>query len=73
MDVSAESSASQPASSAARTLDAEDHSSAKRQKVLVGMPTLHESDVNVEVDACKNIVLAAMPDDREQWTQQVID
>ena len=25
------------------------------------------------MDAYKNIVLAAMPDDREQWTQQVVD
>ena len=74
MDVTAESSASQPASSAAETLEAQDHSSAKRQKVLqAGLPTLHESDVDVDVDACKTIVLAAMPDDREQWTRRVVD
>ena len=63
----------QPASSAVRTLEAEDDTSAKRQKVLAGMTTLHEADVDVNVDACKNIVLAAMPDDREQWTPRVID
>ena len=34
---------------------------------------MHESDVDVSVDAHKMIVLAAMPDDREQWTQRVID
>ena len=37
------------------------------------MPTLHESDEEVNVDTYKNIVLAAMRDDREQWTQQVTD
>ena len=36
MEVVAESSAAQPASSAARTLEAEDQSSAKRQRVLAG-------------------------------------
>ena len=65
MEVVAESSAAQSASSAAWTLEAEDQSSAKRQRVLAGMPTLHESDEEVTVDAYKNIVLAAMPDDRE--------
>ena len=37
-----------------------------------GMPKLHDSDEAVIVDAYKNIVLAAMPDDRGQWTQRVI-
>ena len=55
MDVTAESSASQPTSSVVRTMQADDHSSAKRQKVLAGMPTLHEADVDVNVDACKVI------------------
>ena len=75
IEVIAESSAAQRASSAARTLEAEDQSSAKRQihAMLAGIPTLHESDEEVNVDAYKNIVLAGMPDDREQWTQQVID
>ena len=62
MGVAAESSAAQRATSAVRTLEA----SAKRQKVLAGMPILHESDVDVNVDAHK-------PDDREQWTQRAVD
>ena len=72
MEVAAESSASQLASSAVRTLEAEDDASAMRQKLLAGMPTLHESDVDVNVDAHKMIVLAAIPDARDQWIQRVI-
>ena len=53
-------------------LEAEDDASAKRQKVLTGMPILHESDVDVNVDAHKMLVMAAMPDDREQWSQRVV-
>ena len=37
MEVAAESSAAQPASSAVRTLEAEDDASAKSQKVLAGV------------------------------------
>ena len=69
----AESSAAQPTSSAVRTLEAEDDASAKRQKVIAGMPILHETDVDVNVDAHEMVVVAAMPDDRGQWTQRVID
>ena len=64
---------SAPSPSSGPALAAGGHSSAKRQEVLAAMPTLHESDVDVNVDACQTIVLAAMPDDREQWTQQGID
>ena len=69
----AESSAAQPTSSAVRTLETEDDASAKRQRLMAGMPTVHETDVDVHVDAHKMVVLAAMPDDHEQWTQRVID
>ena len=38
------------------------------------MPILHETDdVDVNVDAHKLVVLAAIPDDQGQWTQRVID
>ena len=40
---------------------------------MAGMPILHVTDVDVNVDAHKMVVLAAMPDDHEQWTQRVID
>ena len=64
MEVAAESSVAQPTSSAVRTLEAEDDASAKRQKVMAGMPVLHESDVDVNVDAHKMVVLASMFDDQ---------
>ena len=67
----AESSAGQPTSSVVRTLEAEDDTSAKRQRLMAGMPILHETDVNM--DAHKLVVLAAMPDDQGQWTHRVID
>ena len=69
----AESSAGQPTSSVVRTLEAEDDTSAKRQKLMAGMPILHETDVDVNMDAHKLVVLAAMPDDQGKWTQRVID
>ena len=69
----AESSAAQPTSSVVRTLETEDDGSAKRQRLMAGMPILHETDVDVNVDAHKMVVLAAMPDDQGQWTQRVID
>ena len=69
----AESSARQPTSSLVRTLDAEDDTSAKRQKLMAAMPILHETDVDVNVDAHKLIVLASMPDDQGKWTQRVIE
>ena len=69
----AESSAAQPTSSVVRTLEAEDDGSAKRQRLMAGMPILHETDVDVNVDAHKMVVVAAMPDDQGQWTQRVID
>ena len=69
----AESSAGQPTSSVVRTLEAEDDTSAKRQTLMAGMPILHETDVDVNMDAHKLVVLAAMSDDQGQWTQRVID
>ena len=69
----AQSLAAQPTSSAVRTLEAEDDGSAKRQRLMAWMPILHETDVDVNVDAHKMVVLAAMPDDQGQWTQRVID
>ena len=69
----AESSAGQPTSSVVRTLEAEVDTSAKRQRLTAGMPILHETDVDVNMDAHKLVVLAAMPDDQGRWTQRVID
>ena len=63
----AESSAAQSTSSVVRTLETQDDASAKRQRLMAGMPILHETDVDVNVDAHKMVVLAAMPDDQEQW------
>ena len=37
------------------------------------MPVLHETDVDVNMDVHKLVVLAAMPDDQGLWTQRVID
>ena len=65
--VAAESSAAQPTSPVVRTLVVEDGASAKRQRLMAGMPILHETDVDVTVDAYKMDVLSAMPDDHEQW------
>ena len=36
------------------------------------MPILHETGVDVNMDAHKLVVLAAMPDDQGQCTQRVI-
>ena len=69
----AESSAGQPTSSVVRTLEAEDDTSAKGQKLMAGMPILHETDVDVSMDAHKLVVLAAMPNDQGKWTHRVID
>ena len=55
------------------SLEAEDDMSAKRQRLTAGMPMLHETDVDVNMDAHKLVVLAAMPDDQGRWTQRVID
>ena len=52
----AESSAGQPTSSVVRTLEAEDDSSAKRQKLMAGMPILHETDVDGNMDAHKSLL-----------------
>ena len=68
-----ESSAGQPTSSVVRALEAEDDTSAKRQRLMAGMPILHETDVDVNMDAHKLVALAAMPDDQGKWTQRVID
>ena len=59
--------------SVVRTLEAEDDTSAKRQKLMASMPILHETDVDVNMDAHKLVVMAAMPDGPGKWTQQVID
>ena len=40
---------------------------------MAGMPILHATDVDVNMDAHKLVVLAAMPDNRGTWTQRVID
>ena len=69
----AESSAGQPTSSVVRSLEAEDDTTAKRQRLTAGMPILHETDVDVNMDAHTLVVLAAMPDDQRRWTQRVID
>ena len=69
----AESSAAQPTSSVVRTLEAEDDTSEKRQRLMAGMPILHETDVDVNMDAHKLVVLGAMPDNQGQWTQRVND
>ena len=47
----AESSAAQPTSSVVRTLETEDDGSAKRQSLMAGMPIVHATDVDVNVDA----------------------
>ena len=78
---SAPSSGSGPAPAAGRpapedanmTMEAEGDTSAKRQKLMAGMPILHETDVDVNMDAHRLILLAAMPDDQGKWTQRVID
>ena len=66
----AESLTRQPTSSLVRTLEAEDDTS---QRLMAGMPILHEIDVDVNMDAHKLVALAAMPDDEGQLTQRVID
>ena len=73
MEVTTESSAAPPRSSAVRTLETEDDGNAKRQRLMAGMPILHETDVDVNVDEHKMVVVAAMPDDQGQWTQRVMD
>ena len=47
----AESSAAQPTSSVVGTLETGDDASAKRKRLMAGMPILHETDVDVFVDA----------------------
>ena len=66
-------SSGQPTSSVVRTMEAQDNTSAKRQKLMAGMPILHETDVDVNMDAHKLVVVAAMPDDQGKWTKRVID
>ena len=56
-----------------RTLKTEDDGSAKSQRLMAGMPLLHETDVDVNVDAHRMVFLAAMPDYQGQWTRWVID
>ena len=45
----------------------------KVSRLMAGMPILHETDVDVNMDAHKLVVLAAMPDDQGKWTQRFID
>ena len=66
----AESSA-QPTSSVVRTMEDEDNTSAKRQK-LMDWPILQETDVDVNMDAHTLVVLVLMPKEGK-WTQRVID
>ena len=40
---------------------------------MVGLSILHETDVDVNTDAHKLVVLAALPDDQGKWIQPVID
>ena len=40
---------------------------------MAGMPILHETDVDVNMDAHEFVDLAAMPDDQGKWTQRVIN
>ena len=40
---------------------------------MAGLPILHDTDVDVNTDTRKFVVLAAMPDDQGEWTQRVID
>ena len=72
-DMEPAESPAQPTSSVVRTVEVEDNTSAKRQKLMVGMPILHETDVDVNTDTHKLVVLAAMPDDQGKWIQRVID
>ena len=72
-NMEAAKSSAQPTSSEVRTMEAEDNTSAKRQKLMAGMPILHEIDVDVNTDTHKLVVLAAMPDDPGKWIQRVID
>ena len=56
-----------------RGSDVGDDASAKCQRFMAGMPILHETDVDVDVDAHEMVVLAAMPDGQGEWTQRFID
>ena len=69
----AEISAAQPTNSVVRTLEAEDDTSEKRERLMAGVPTLHQTDENFDVDAHKMVVVVAMPDDQGEGTQRVID
>ena len=69
----AESSTAQPTISVVRTLETEDDGSAKPQRLMAGLPILHETDVDVNLDAHKMVFLVSMPDHQGQWTQRVID
>ena len=72
-DVNMKDAESSTADEFCGTLETEDDKSAKYQRLMAGMPNLHETDVDVNVDAHKMVVLAAMPDNQGQWTQRVID
>ena len=60
----AESSA-QPTSSVVRTMEAEDDTSAKRQKLMAGILIFDEIDVDVNIDEHELVVLAGMRTTKE--------
>ena len=67
----AESSTTQPTTrSTIRETETDDQSNAKLQRVLASRPDRHGADVNA--DTWRTIVLAADPEDRDEWTRQVV-
>ena len=60
----AESLAAQLTISVVRALEAEHDIGAKRQRLMAGVPTLHQTDENFNVDAHKMVVVETMPDDK---------
>ena len=68
----AESSTTQPTTrSTIRETEIGDQSRDKRQRVPASRPDRTRVDVNACM--CMTIVLAAGPEDRDGWTQQVVD
>ena len=68
----AESSTTQPTTrSTIGETETRNQSRDKRQRVLTGRPD--RTGVDVNACRCRTIVLAADPEDRDGWTQQVMD
>ena len=68
----AESSTTQPTTrSAIRETDTGEQSRDERQRVLASRPD--RTGVDVNACTCRTIVSAAGPEDRDGWTQQVVD